>query len=543
MSTEEDGEKVVDSKSKADEVSRPLDESENGRPTCFHSTVQEVLFVLTATMATAMSSFLTGGNIVITSLVGEQLHMTNAEIAWISAASSLTGGAFLLFFGRIADMFGRRSLLIVSMGLYSLLSIATGFAPNALFLDAFNGLLGLCSAAAVPPAVGTLGFIYKKPSTRKNYAFACFSAGNPLGYVFGTVFSGVFTQVFGWRASYWYLAIVYGAFAIIAIFTMPKDQQKIEKFGVDAVKRFDLLGAALIITGIALFTSSLSLAGNAPQGWRTPYVPVFLVVGVLIIATFLYWESIFATPLMPLHIWRDRDFSLLMVIVWLGFSAFPPASFWLALYMQRIQHLSPLLVAVHLLPQAIMGTTTNIVAGLILHRVSNKLIMLVGAVCYTVSFLLLALQKQDSSYWAFIFPSLNLMVIGADLEFNVANMYVMSALPAHQQSIAGGIFQTLTRLAMTVGLGILTAVFNSVSSSLESAETPLKPYTAVFWAACGLSATSVCLVPFLTIGTQGGKTVGEQGAAVPNPEIAMIEPVSGSQTQMTAAGLDASIDK
>ena len=276
MSTEEDAGKVVDVKSRADEAPRLVDQSESGRPTCFHSTVQEVLFVLTATMATAMSSFLTGGNIVITSLVGSQLHMTNAEIAWISAASSLvlqtsllksglnadlsrrlTGGAFLLFFGRIADMFGRRSLLIISMGLYSLLSIATGFAPNALFLDAFNGLLGLCSAAAVPPAVGALGSIYKKPSTRKNYAFACFSAGNPLGYVFGTVFSGVFAQLFGWRASYWYLAIVYGAFTLLAIFTMPKDQQKIEKFGVDAIKRFDLLGAALVITGIALFTSSL----------------------------------------------------------------------------------------------------------------------------------------------------------------------------------------------------------------------------------------------------------------------------------------------
>ncbi|MCJ1285540.1 hypothetical protein MMC26_004880 [Xylographa opegraphella] len=493
-------------------------------------------------MATAMASFLTGGNIVITSLVGEQLHMTNAEIAWISAASTLTGGAFLLFFGRIADMFGRRWLLIISMGMYSLLSIATGFAPNALFLDAFNGLLGLCSAAAVTPAVGTLGFIYKRSSKRKNYAFACFSAGNPLGYVFGTVLSGVFTQLFGWRASYWYLAIIYGAFAIVAVFTMPKDQQKIERFGVDAVKRFDLLGAALTITGIALFTSSLSLAGNAPQGWRTPYIPVFLVVGVLTIATFLYWESIFTTPLMPLHIWRDRDFSLLMAIVWLGFSAFGPVSFWLALYMQRVQQLSPLLVAVHLLPQAVMGTITNIVAGLILHRVSNKLIVLVGAVCYTVSFLLLALQRRDSSYWAFIFPSLILMVIGADLEFNVANMYVMSALPAHQQSIAGGIFQTLTRLALTVGLGIATAVYNSVASSPQSAQNPLKPYTAVYWAACGLAATSVCLVPFLTIETQGGKLAPKPPAVPPSTDIAAVEQVAASRARKIAVGVDASVD-
>ncbi len=106
----------------------------------------------------------------------------------------------------------------------------------------------------------------------------------------------------------------------------------------------------------------------------------------------------------------------------LGFMGFTPAQFWLSLYLQRVQYLSALSVALRLLPQAIMGILVNIVAGLILHKVSNKLLTLVGAVCYTVSFLLLALQTDDSSYWALVFPSLLLMVVGADFEFNVANV-------------------------------------------------------------------------------------------------------------------------
>ena len=111
-----------------------------------------------------------------------------------------------------------------------------------------------------------------------------------------------------------------------------------------------------------------------------------------------------------------------MAIMLLGFMGFTPAQFWLSLYLQRVQHLSALNVALLLLPQAIMGILVNVVAGLILHKVSNKLLTLIGAVCYTISFLLLALQESDSSYWAFIFPSLLLMVVGADLEFNVANV-------------------------------------------------------------------------------------------------------------------------
>lgn len=107
--------------------------------------------------------------------------------------------------------------------------------------------------------------------------------------------------------------------------------------------------------------------------------------------------------------------------------SFTANAFWLSLFMQDVQGLSALEVAVHLLPQAIGGIIVNIVAGLILHRVNNQLLAGIGALAYTGSAILLATMEKDSSYWAFIFPSLLLGVIGADLQFNVAN----ASLPFH----------------------------------------------------------------------------------------------------------------
>lgn len=78
----------------------------NVRPECFSSTIQEVLFVLTATMAIAMGALLTGSVTVVSSFIGRDLGMTTAEITWISSATSLSSGAFLLFFGKVADLFG-----------------------------------------------------------------------------------------------------------------------------------------------------------------------------------------------------------------------------------------------------------------------------------------------------------------------------------------------------------------------------------------------------------------------------------------------------
>jgi len=81
-------------------------ETNNVRPACFASTTQEVLFVLTATMAIAMSALFSGSVVVTSSFIGKDLNMTTAEVTWIASACSLSSGAFLLFFGKVADLFG-----------------------------------------------------------------------------------------------------------------------------------------------------------------------------------------------------------------------------------------------------------------------------------------------------------------------------------------------------------------------------------------------------------------------------------------------------
>jgi MFS family permease len=123
-------------------------------------------------------------------------------------------------------------------------------------MDTFNGLLGLCSAAAVPPAVGTLGAIYEQPS--KGRIMLCmFQCWQCLGFCFGSILSGAATKLFNWRASFWLLAIIYLIFTVVAIFAVPKDQDEPEKLGWEALKKFDILGTLCTIAGIALFSSSL----------------------------------------------------------------------------------------------------------------------------------------------------------------------------------------------------------------------------------------------------------------------------------------------
>ncbi|KAK3115505.1 hypothetical protein LTR53_005081 [Teratosphaeriaceae sp. CCFEE 6253] len=513
-------------------------ETNNIRPACFTSTLQEVLFVLTATMAIAMQAMLAGSVTVTSSFIGRDLNMTTAEITWISSASSLSSGAFLLFFGKLADLFGRKSLFVGSLFLFSVFALVAGFAKTGISLDILNGVLGLMSASGVPPALGLLGVVYEKPSKRKNYAFACFSAGNPLGFIFGTIFGGIATNLFGWRASFWLIAIIFLCTTFVGLWTIPKDFTAKEPANLETLKRFDILGTVFVIFGIGMFSAALSLGETAPQGWKTGYVLALLLVGLALMISFVVWDCWFKYPLVPMGIWKDRNFTLCLCILMLGFMAFVPGNFFAALFFQEVWHMSALNVAVHLLPMAIMGIAVKIVAGLILHRVSNKLIMIVAKLSYTSSFLLLAFNKADSSYWAFCFPSFILLVMGADLEFNVANMYVMSSMPPSQQSIAGGIFQTVAKLCTTLGFGITTAVFSSVRKDPGLArywDRTTQPYTATFWFSVACSVLGLGLCYFLTLGTQGGN---EKAVSTATSESGVAEEVNVADEK---AVLDAKI--
>ncbi|KAI1185762.1 MFS general substrate transporter [Nemania serpens] len=474
------------------------------RPECFSNTLQEIAFVMQATVATASTAFLMGTALIITVPVSLDLNMTQGEISWISASTSLVAGAFQLALGQLADLLGRKAMFITGMAGFSLFSLLVAFAQNPFWMLIVCGVLGIPAAMVVPPAIGILGAAYATPSKRKNAAFSSFSAGNPLGFVFGTILCGVATQLFNWRAAFILLSIIWAFFTVAAFWAVPNVETYERgpfRQRLSALRHFDYVGTILTVFGTGMFTAGLTLG---PQdGWSRAHVIALLVVGIFLLVVFVFWEKVFPSPLMPLYIWKDRNFSLIILVVIFGNMSFQATGFWVAFFMQQVQRLSTLNVAVRLLPMAIAGLLWNILAGRILHKVNNTLLMIFGAVSYLGAALLFSFMGADSNYWAFVFPALVLNVAGADLQFNVANMYVLQSLPSHQQSLAGGIFNVVIRLSNTAVLGISTAIFSSVQTTPAGIADPILKYARTFQSTIALAAVGVLISPFIRLGTQG----------------------------------------
>ncbi|KAB8200208.1 hypothetical protein BDV34DRAFT_230515 [Aspergillus parasiticus] len=186
----------------------------------------------------------------------------------------------------------------------------------------------------------------------------------------------------------------------------------------ESLERIDVMGTVL----------SLSVLRDAPHGWGTGYVIALLCVGSTLPICFVWWESKSQFPLMPLAIWKDSTFSAVIAAQCLGDVGFSSTTFWLSLLLQNVRKDSAIKIALELLPMVIGGIAVDVVCAFIHHKVSNQVLMGVGTVAYMAAFLILSLLREEAPYWAFIFPSLILMVIGVDVQYNVTNVNVRDEL-------------------------------------------------------------------------------------------------------------------
>ena len=161
----------------------------------------------------------------------------------------------MLFFGKTADLFGHKVQLLAGLAFLSLFALIISFAPNGITLDVLLGFLGLGTAAIAPPSIGILFATYP-PGTRRNKVTGALGCGNPIGFVLGSISSGIATKYFSWRASFIVVAIFFFVMTAMAFWTVPA----VPRAGSvrRMIRHFDYLGTVLTVTGMAVLAAALT---------------------------------------------------------------------------------------------------------------------------------------------------------------------------------------------------------------------------------------------------------------------------------------------
>jgi nitrate/nitrite transporter NarK len=144
--------------------------------------------------------------------------------------------------------------------------------------------------------------------------------------------------------------------------------------------------------------------------------------GFICLLGFTTWESYYPFPLLNPVVWKNTTYTLCVLCVFFGYMSFMTNLFWISLYMQSVQQLSSLHIAIRLLPQALVGFIWSYIGQALVSKIPGKIIMGIGGVAYLVGAALQIFVRQDTSYWLLLFPSLCITVIGADFQFIVSNV-------------------------------------------------------------------------------------------------------------------------
>ncbi|AEW94971.1 exporter [Streptantibioticus cattleyicolor NRRL 8057 = DSM 46488] len=340
-------------------------------------------------------------------IVGELGGMDH--LSWVVTAYTLTTAAATPIWGKLGDMYGRKGVFMTSIVLFLIGSALSGLSQSMGQLIAFRAIQGLGAGGLM---VGVMAIIGDLIPPRERGKYQGMMAGvMALAMIGGPLVGGFITDNWGWRWSF-YINLPLGAvalFVISAVLHLPRKR---------AQGRIDYLGALLLTIGITALVL-ITTWGGTEYAWGSPVIVSLLVAGVLAIVAFLFAETRAAEPVMPLGIFRSRNFSLMTVIGFIvGFVMFGAMTF-LPLYQQTVQGASATNSGLLLLPMLLAMMAVSLIAG----RVTTA----------------------TGKYKVFPIAGGALMVVG---------LYLLSTLDVHSTRLVSGVFMAV----LGAGMGFLMQI-------------------------------------------------------------------------------------
>ncbi|KAG8674645.1 hypothetical protein FPOAC1_000616 [Fusarium poae] len=432
-----------------------------------------IALVCTVTGASFLNTLSSQSVVIILPQIGRALDVPDTRLQWVVSSYVLTFGCFLLLWGRIADIYGKRLIFILGSFWVTICCIVNAFIPTEIAFDLFRGLHGLGAAANVPTAIGILGTTFP-PGKAKNYAF---TAGAPLGSVCGNLVSGLIAQWASWKWVFGALAIMAGMIAVAGVFCIPLSPPELrpEHTSLRAkTAAIDWIGATLITCGLLALTFALT-EGNV-VGWTAPWIPVLIVVSLGIIVAFFFWQRYLEQktnrpPLVKVSIFNNWRFTAVMIIMGLFFGGFNNYLIYATYYFQDYQGLSPLQTMLRFIPTGVSGFIVAFCTAYLLSRIPTFFILAFGHVAVCIAALLYAVPiPPTTSYFAWGMWAMILSVVGADTAWPCLTLFTSHALPREDQAVGGALINSSGMIGRAISLAVATAIQSSVMAKARDVD-------------------------------------------------------------------------
>ena len=441
------------------------------------------------------------------------LGFSATGLQWVVNAYTLTFAGFMLLGGRAADLYGRKRIFLLGLGLFTTASLIGGFAQSETMLIAARAAQGLGGAVLAPATLTILTTHFRQPQARAR-ALGIWSAVAAGGGAAGAVLGGLLTDVLSWR---WilFINVPIGVVGFVAARIVLGESRNEDRTGT-----LDVAGAITVTAGLVVLVYGIVQTETRP--WTSPATIATLALAAVLLGSFVLIEARIArSPLMPLRLFRSRSVTGANTVIFLLGAAMFAMWFFLSLYMQNVLGFSPLQTGFAFLPQTLAIVVGAQISSRLVARTGPRPLLLVAPLVAAVGMALLSRITPDSTYLANILGPSVLITLSIGLSFTPGTFAATSGVPMSEAGLASGLVNTTRQVGGSIGLAALATLAADTTLALTPAgRAPsaaaltagfAKAFSASVWLLVG-SAAAATILP-----SWKGRSRGGDVAASPTP--------------------------
>jgi EmrB/QacA subfamily drug resistance transporter len=400
--------------------------------------------LIVAIISSFVTPFLSSGVNVALPSMGRLFQMDAVLLSWVATSYILASVVFLVPFGRLADIQGRKRTLLWGYIVFTISTLGCGLATTVPILISFRVIQGFGSAMIFATGMAILVSVF--PPQERGRVLGITVAAVYCGLSVGPFIGGFLTEHLSWRAVF-LINVPLGLIIIFLVFYKLRGEwaeAKGEKFDMKGALIYGI-GIIALIYGLTQLSTILGLC--------------LIIIGILAMYAFVKWETRIKSPIFELSLFRhNRVFAFSNLAALINYSATSAVAFLLSLYLQHIQALSPQHAGLILIAQPIVQAAFSPFAGMLSDRIEPRIVSSLGMAITTVGLLMLVFLGSNSGL-VFIIGTLVVLGFGFAL-FSSPNMNaIMGSVERKFFGLASGSVGTMRMLGMMISMGIATLVF------------------------------------------------------------------------------------